>query len=220
VIWGAIYLLRTLGRSDEHHLASALPPACILIAHMAHLAFARAARGRQRVPQRRGIAETLVVSAVLASWVFLQGSDLYLSADLRGVHPIPALGEEISIASRKKAARLGRKIEAIRRLTRPGDTVLDLSNAPLLHVVTGRNGPGYIDVVTPGVFMNQDEERRLIRRMEAQPPALVIWPEHDFDRMPSRSIRVTAPLLSAWVRKHYRPTPNRRSTLLVPRASR
>lgn len=217
VIWGAIYLLRTLGRSDEHHLTSALPPACLLIAHATHLAFARVSRAALQVRLRGRLGETVLIVGVLASWIFLQGSDLYLSASLRGVHPIPALGEEVYIADSKLAARLGQKIEAIRRLTRPGDTVLDLSNAPLLHAVTGRNGPGYIDVITPGVFMNQDEERRLIARLDAKPPAVVIWPEHDFDWMPSRSIRVTAPLLTAWVREHYRPEQGRRSQILVPR---
>ena len=88
----------------------------------------------------------------------------------------------------------------------------------LLHVVTGRSGPGYIDVITPGAFMDRDEERRLIALMDARAPALVIWPDHDFDWMPSRSIRVTAPLLSAWVREHYRPQPGTRSTILVPRS--
>lgn len=32
-IWGGLYLLRALGRSDDHHLMTALPPACLLLAH-------------------------------------------------------------------------------------------------------------------------------------------------------------------------------------------
>ena len=97
--------------------------------------------------------------------------------------------------------------------------LIDLTHAPLLHVVTGRNGPGYIDVITPGVFMNEQEQQRLIERMDAQPPALVLWPEHDFDKMPSRSVRVTAPLVTDWVSRNYRrPKGAPHSNLLVPRS--
>ena len=41
VIFGAVFFLRTLGRSDEHHLTSALPPTCLLLAHTLHAALAR-----------------------------------------------------------------------------------------------------------------------------------------------------------------------------------
>ena len=32
-VFGGIFFLRTLGRSDEAHLVSALPPTCLLLAH-------------------------------------------------------------------------------------------------------------------------------------------------------------------------------------------
>jgi hypothetical protein len=220
VLWGGIYFLRTLGRSDEHHLASALPPACLLVAHLASLAF-RTARRRLELPERwRGATAAAVCLALLGAWVFLQGTDLYFDTRARGIHRLESLKETVFIRSERKAQRLDWRIRALRRSTQPDDTVLDLTNAPLLHVVTGRSGPGYFDVVTPGTFMSEAEERDFIARLDASPPALVLWPSRDFDRLPSRSIQATAPLVSEWVTEHYQePDPRYRRFLLVPRRS-
>jgi hypothetical protein len=219
-IWGGTYFLRTLGRSDEHHLASAIPPACLLLAHLASLSL-RAARLRLSLPGRwRSAAEATICLTILGAWVFLQGSDLYFDTQARGIYRLESLDDSVFISSEQKAQRLDWTIRAIRHSTQPDDTILDLTNAPLLHVVTGRNGPGYFDVVTPGTFMNPTEERGFIARLEASPPALVLWPSRDFDRMPSRSIQTTAPLLSKWVDEHYQePNPRHRRFLLVPRRS-
>jgi 4-amino-4-deoxy-L-arabinose transferase-like glycosyltransferase len=221
VIWGGVYFLRTLGRSDEHHLASAIPPVCLLVAHLGSLCFRAlwpltASDSRWR----RNAAEGLVCLAAVASWVFLQGTDLYFATEARGVHPIRSLNDEVFIRSSRKAARVDWQVQTIIQSTRPDDTLLDLTNAPLIHVLSGRNGPGYLDVVTPGVFMSRTEERAFVERLERSPPALVLWPRRDFDRMASRSVTRTAPLVSDWVKKHYRePDPRRRRLLLVPRKS-
>jgi len=215
VIWGGIYLLRTLGRSDEHHLTSAIPPACLLLAHFVGLPFGST---HSRPSGARHAVAWGACAVVLGGWVFLQGSDLYLSAFRRGLYPLRTLQGEIKISSKRQAAALDLKISTIRESTQPGDIMLDLTNAPLLHVVTDRNGPGFIDVVTPGVFLNEAEQRELIGRMELRPPALVLWPDHHFDWMPSRSLGVTAPLVAQWVHAHYRPMGKRPlSKMLVPR---
>ena len=200
-IWGGVYLLRTLGRSDEHHLASALPPACRLLAHSVATAF----RSRVTATRSTGVRSIALCCIVLVAWVMAQGSDLYLEAEMRGTHPVPQLVDEIAVRTRARAKKLGNRIDSILRHSRPGDTILDLTYSPLLHVVTDRNGPGFIDVITPGVFLNDDEERQLIRLLESRPPALVLLPERDFDRMPSRSLSATAPLVLDWVRAHYAP---------------
>jgi len=218
VIWGGLFFLRTLGRSDEHHLTSALPPACLLLAHLTSLAFG-GLRSRREAPRRwRSPAEALACLGVLALWIFLQGSDLYLDREMRGIFPLRCLDGAVSIPNPLKAQQIDANVEEIVESTRPGDIILDLTNAPLLHVLTGREGPGYGDVVTPGVFANPDDERAFVERLEQSPPALVLWPTHPFDWMRSRSIAVIAPRVSRWVVERYeRPDRRRRGFILSPR---
>lgn len=192
-VWGAVLFLRTLGRSDEHHLTSALPPACLLLAWLA-----------SRLPVR-GAAALGVAAVVLASWVFLQGSDLYLSPSWRGTHPLASLSGEVSIRDPRKAQRIDRRVRELAVRVGPGERFLDLGHAPLLHVLSGRRGPGHADVVTPGVFADPEEERRFVERLESAPPVLVLWPDGPFDGLASRSLEVTAPRLSHWVKAHYAP---------------
>jgi hypothetical protein len=105
-------------------------------------------------------------------------------------------------------------------LTEPGDTILDLSAAPLFHVLTGRPGPGQFDVVIPATFLNEDEEHAFVERLEAFPPTVVVTSVMPFDNMRTRAVSVTAPLVTRWLRTHYR---IHRSTvryhLWVPRES-
>ena len=218
VIWGGIFFLRTLGRSDEHHLMSALPPACLLLAHLASTTF-RALQSRATARGWRGrTAEGFACAAALAVWVFLQGSDVYLDREERGIHPLRCLDGAVFIDDAREASRLDMKVDTIVRSTKPEDTILDLTNAPMIHVLTDRLGPGYGDVVTPGVFANPADEVAFVKRLEQVPPALVLWPRRPFDRMPSRSITLTAPLVTRWVRQRYE-KPDRRpgGYILFPR---
>jgi hypothetical protein len=203
VIWGAIYILRTLGRSDEHHLTSALPPAILMLAHLASVGFGRLSGAAGSAGTRRAWWERLTCLVVLGIWIVLQGSDLYLSRDFRGVQPLQSLNGEVSIKLAAKARAIDRTVEGIRERTAPGDVILDLTHSPLLYVLSDRAGPGYSDVVSPGVFADPESERAFVRHLEEAPPKLVLWPRKPFDNMPERSLGATAPLLTAWVRRHY-----------------
>jgi len=203
-IWGAIYLVRAIGRSDEHHLTSALPPACLLIAHLVGLAIRAAARIRRMPAAGPAAAQWAVCAAVFAAWVVLQGSDLYLDPVERGVHSLHSLDGRVGIRSADRALRIDRSVQRIARLTQPHQTVLDLTHAPLLYVLAKRRGPGYGDVVTPGVFADPLDEREFVERLRRDPPELVLWPTHPFDDMPSRSLEAFAPRLTRFVRKNYR----------------
>jgi hypothetical protein len=198
VIFGAVFFLRTLGRSDEHHLTSALPPTCLLLAYALDAALRRLP-SHPRAPLR---AAGLGLAS-LAAWIFLQGSDRYLDPTVRGVHPLESLGGEVRIDNAKRAKDLDGRVEELRRRVSDGETFLDLTHAPLLHVLTGRSGPGYDDVVTPGVFADPADEERFVRVLERDPPAVVIWPRAPFDRMPSRSPSATAPRVTAWIQRHH-----------------
>lgn len=218
VIWGAIYMLRAIGRSDEHHLTSALPPACLLIAHGVSIAFGASSLAR-RLPSATVQLRWAACVVVFAVWGVLQGSDLYLDPSFRGIHPLRSLDSEVRIRSADRAARLDRSVDRIARLTPSNRTVLDLTHAPLLYVLADRSGPGYGDVVTPGVFADPENERAFVERLELDPPAMVLWPLEPFDGMPMRSLEIQAPRLSEWIRRNYEPVAGNgfREIALVPR---
>jgi len=219
VVWGAVYLVRAVGRSDEHHLTSALPPACLVIAHAVWLATRVPARLRGAARDAGAAVQWAACAAVFAAWVVLQGSDLYLDPFQRGVHRLRSLSGEVRIRSADRASEIDRSVARIARLTQPDETVLDLTHAPLIHVLAQRRGPGYGDVVTPGVFADPADEEAFVARLERDPPALVLWPTHAFDQMPSRSLEVYAPRVARFVRENYRPVRGRgfREIAFVPR---
>jgi hypothetical protein len=200
VVWGAVYILRALGRSDEHHLTTALPPACLALAVGLGWLVSRREGEAGPVASLRAYA---ACGATLALWGLLQGSDLPLDPALRGVHRIESLGGRVRVPEADLAARLDRSVLRIRRLVSPDETVLDLTHSPLIHVISGRLGPGLSDVVTPGVFADPERERAFIEHLERNPPALVLWPLQPFDSMPSRGVAVHAPRLAKWVARHY-----------------
>ncbi len=204
VVWGGIYLLRTLGRSDDHHLMSALPPACLLLVHGLGVLSRRSFDALSLRASIRVAATALVCAGAVSAWVVLQRVDLYLLPRYRGVIPLESTGGEIRVSGRALALRIDGVVETIRRLTRPEDVVLDMSGAPLFHLLSERRGPGYLDVISPGIFLSAEEERAFVARLAAAPPSAVIWPEVDFDRRADRSIERTAPELSAWVHSTYR----------------
>jgi len=204
VVWGGLYLLRALGRSDDHHLMSALPPVCLVLAHglgelvQRGLDLARASR-RTRAGVGAGVC-----AIVLSLWVYAMRVDFYLPEENRGVIPLQSTGGAIAVTTPQVARRIDNLVETIRRTTRPDDIILDMTGAPLLHPLSGRRGPGGIDVLTPGIFLDAAEEQAFVARLQRAPPVLVIWPLQDFDGRPERSIERTAPVLSDWVREAYR----------------
>lgn len=204
VVWGGVSLLRALGRSDDHHLMSALPPACLLLAHGIGLLVRRGLDAARPSDFVRSLARAGVCLIVLAGWVYAMRVDFYLPVQNRGVIPLQSTGGEVSVVSARVAKRVDQVARTLARTTRPQDTVLDMTGAPLLHLLSGRRGPGGIDVITPGMFLTQEEEKAFVARLQAAPPALVVWPLEDFDRRPDRSIVRTAPELSGWVRSAYK----------------
>jgi hypothetical protein len=185
VLWGAIYFVRSFGRADEPHLDSAIPPVCLLLAYTAHKVY-------ERWP--RLAAETAFVVGGFTLWIYLLGVDTifdytYLAAE-------PESNFEITWSQSKRLAK-------IEQWTKPGDQILDLTASPLLHVASERTGPGYRDVVMPGTFVGGGDEERFVAMLDANPPALVLWPLKIFDGMPERSLRRTAPRVVKWVLKRY-----------------
>lgn len=203
VVWGGVYFLRTLGRADVAHLDSAVPPACLVLAHLLAVATGRA-RTRPRTETRRAPRPVPVAlgAVAFAGWVLLQGSDRYREPDLLLRAPIPSAGGAIRV-SPSQARVVNRTVEALREHTREGDTILDLASSPIYHVLAGRLGPGLADVVVPGTFLDDAEEIAFVERLAQSPPAAVVWPSRDFDGLRERSIERIAPRLAAWVRRNY-----------------
>jgi hypothetical protein len=216
-VWGGIYFSRTLGRSDLPHLDSALPPVCLLVAHLFYTATRRfGARAEDGGAADRAVfAEpegrwrmTLfgVAGAVFAAWIFVSRSDLFLPQDRRGHLPVQSLAGATKLPRGKATIAQGIdwSILSILRWSRPGETVLDLTASPLFHVISNRNGPGVSDPLIPGTFITDEEEIRYVEALQRTPPAVVLRPERPFDRDPERTIERIAPRVAAWVDEHYR----------------
>ena len=199
VVFGAVYYFRSLGRADDAHLDSALPPALLLLAHALGLG-ATAARARSAGAGRAAVAASFAVAAL---WVYGSGTDRYLGLERRGTLPLHSAADRTETAWPLWSASIDRQVDVIRARTQPGDVVLDLSYSPLLHVLSGRLGPGGTDLVMPGSFLSPREERALIERLERHPPALVILTELHFDGTPARGLAQSAPRVLRWVKKRY-----------------
>jgi len=215
VVWGGVYFTRSFGRSDAPHLYSALPPICLLVAHAAWSAV-RSARARgMRV--ERGVLWT-VAGVVTGLWILLMGSDRIFWPGHLGREPLPSLGGRIGVKPDTGLLRVDEQIRTIAQLTGPDDVVLDLSASSLFHVLSGRRGPGHADVVMPGTFLDEAEERRFVARLEARPPTVVIYPGWLFDERKDRAVQASAPILWQWVKARYdRIGPYERFVLMVPK---
>ena len=161
VTWGGIYFIRSFGRADEPHLDSAIPPVCLLLAHLLSLVPRLPLPRPLDALRGRSWARPVALGAAFAAWVFLLGSDRYVYPRYRGAAFIPPVAME--------------RLEKIRRWTQPGDEILDLTASPMLHVLAERPGPGYFDVIMPGTFLTRRDEVRFIAHLAQSPPALVIW---------------------------------------------
>lgn len=218
VVWGAAFFIRSLGRSDEPHLDSVIPPICLLLAHLASRVFARMAPRLGFTGHRRVSAEVALGVLVLGGWIFLNETDVAIGRDSLGIHPILIGDESVHISQPSRAKLFNELFQNIEAKTRPGDVVLDMSASPIVHVATDRLGPGYFDVVMPGTFRTLEDELSFLERLKADPPVAVVWSTYAFDGMKERSASQTAPQITDWVQENYRQIgPNRRLVLLMHR---
>jgi hypothetical protein len=221
VVWGAVFFLRTLGRSDDHHLNSALPPAVLLLAYTASGLFARFWRNRDTQPSTRQISEIGALAGLLVAWLFIQGLDRNFDVWDRGLVPMRAGIASQDLKPTVEAIELERLLGSIQSRSRPGDTLLDLSASPLLYVLADRQSVGGFDIFMPGTFTSSQEEVAFVQRLEASPPALIIWPGWAFDSRRDRAVQRTAPLVSRWALDHYAPidaqSQSNRFVLLAPK---
>jgi hypothetical protein len=211
VVWGGMFFSRSLiGRSDEPHLDSAVPPVLLLAGHAVGLG---AARLRSRA------ARGALGAAVFALWVCVTAVPLYPGSMKRGAVPVETLGGDTLFHYYGNLwANFDEVVRAIQERTRPGDVVLDLTASPLFHVAAERGGPGRADLVMPGTFLSEAEELALIERLERARPALVVTSRRPFDEKIERSPAGHAPRLWIWVGRHYEPAVTLgRFALLAPR---
>jgi hypothetical protein len=217
VIWGGLFFLRSLGRSDSAHLYSAIPPVCLLLGHLASLAYKS---GGEEIATWRRRSKAAVGIVLFGLWFFLGGTDLPFDRENRGTAPLASLDDRVFIGPKSSIHRVDDHVALLRRATRPGDTILDLSASPLFHVLTDRLGPGHADLLMPGTFLSDQEEIAFLERLVADPPAVVIFPGWLFDKMEERSIRKTAPRIKQWVAKNYEHSGKmERYTLMWPRSA-
>jgi hypothetical protein len=151
----------------------------------------------------------------MAAWIFLLGSDR-----LWYVAPVRVQLEAVAktIAEQPDFRSLEPWVSGIRSLTEPEGVVLDMSCAPIFHVMTGRVGPGHADVLMPGTFRSPEEESAFLERVKRDPPQLVIFPGRPFDGMEERAVQRWAPRLTEWVMEHYRALGRHwKYILMVPR---
>ncbi len=204
VVWGAVFFLRTLGRSDVGHLESALPPVCLVFTDFLSRLLPWQRRSDPRGGMALPLASAALIVATLAAWVFLFETDQRLTAARLGTVPYESTGARISVPDAWRARALDGRVRKLIERTEPGDNILDLSAAPMVHVLTGRPGPGHFDIVVPGTFLDDSEERSFVERLEADPPAIVVVSTQPFDEMRARAVSATAPRVAEWLRTHYR----------------
>lgn len=204
VVFGAVYFTRSMGRSDVPHLDSTIPPIAVLLAYCASLStrskFLLAREGKRAAR----ISRIALCAGLLGLWIFLYGSDQYLDqAKMMGDSPMRNVSETIRLRPRSLGGIIDRLIPVIQKHAKPGETILVMSHAPLFYVLADRHGPGYFDVVMPGTFRRPEEEQGYLERIQADPPAVVVWPRAPFDHNQSRGLESSAPVLSRWITDHY-----------------
>jgi hypothetical protein len=116
---------------------------------------------------------------------------------------LESVNEDLWVGEYAAVRILDVKLPLIEQYSEPDDTILVMTHAPLIYVLAERHSPGYQDVIMPGTFLTREEERRLLERVKAAPPALVVWPSVHFDKMKSRGVRWTATELGVWILENY-----------------
>ena len=155
------------------------------------------------------------------AWLFIQGMDRNFDVWDRGLVPMRAGIASQDLKPTVEAIELERLLGSIESRSQPGDTLLDLSASPLLYVLADRQSVGGFDIFMPGTFTSSQEEVAFVQRLEASPPALIIWPGWAFDSRRDRAVQRTAPLVSRWALDHYAPidakSQSNRFVLLAPK---
>lgn len=215
VTWGAIYFTRVLGRSDEPHLASALPPVLLVATHGIWRIVEY--RRRRHPGPLEAWREPALRVGVFVFWAFFSASDRPLDPTFRGNRSFPPTADRISVSPTYYTRMIETRWETLRRVTKPGDTILDLSAHPGYHLLVDRRGVGGQDLIMPGTFLTPEEEDAFLERVKAAKPAAVLWPPKPFDEREERDIWVTAPKIAAWVVENYELTQYTREFILVPR---
>ncbi len=205
-VFGAVFFIRSTGRSDEPHLDSVIPPACMLVAHLCNVCFNAVWRPTATANARR-LASAALVVAVLGAWAFLGNVDRVTQQPAADVRRLEATHQRILVQPVQKSFRIDRTVHLLRRFTKPEDTILNLDNSPVFHILSGRTGPGYLDIIMPGTFIDDEAEIGFLERLKADPPAAVVWPTQDFDGMEERSFKRVAPRIAEWVTTNYTAIP-------------
>ncbi|MFP8881706.1 MAG: glycosyltransferase family 39 protein [Myxococcota bacterium] len=201
VTWGGVFFTRVIGRSDAGHLESAIPPVCLVIAHLVYSASHWL--GSRWPLWRSTPTRVLIECAVLAGWIFLFGTDRFVPVERRGTHRIQAGDSAWFVRNEGLASAVSECVAAIRELSEPGDTVFDLSVAPMFHLFADRGGVSRSGIVIPGTFITDEEEIAALEELQESPPAVVIVSLRHFDGATSRSIGLTAPRITQWVGLNY-----------------
>ncbi|MGE4609256.1 MAG: hypothetical protein AAEJ52_21180 [Myxococcota bacterium] len=216
VVFGGVFFTRSTGRSDEPHLDSVIPPVCLLVAHFLSVVFDKG--WPQTGPTLRTLGASAVVAGTVASWIYLLATDGVAFPDSKGMRPLRNVDEHIVVRPIEKARDIDRTTYLLRTVTKPGELILNLSATPVFHALSGRQGPGYFDIMMLGTFLEDEDEIWFLEHLKKNPPAAVVWPGRKFDNMESRSIQHVAPRVTAWVRANYAPLPKQhRWFVMVPR---
>jgi hypothetical protein len=203
VVFGGTFFVRSMGRSDVPHLDSAIPPVLVLLAYCVSFT-TRLPVFRPEVGGRMAVARkwTLLV-CFFGAWSYLNGVDLYLHPEEIGDIPLKSAAGTIYVSSQKFGTSLDKVVPPIQKYSEPGDTILVMTNAPIIYPLAQRYSPGYFDVIMPGTFRSTEEELRFLEHLKAEPPTVVVWPRGRFDRMGGRGLKQTAPELAEWIVDHY-----------------
>lgn len=201
-LWGGLFFLRSLTRSDEPHLDSVIPPVLLLAVHGVYSVTRRVEVARGWDAARRTAVERAVVLAGVALWLFMHATDTWIPHARRGGNPIHATHDQIEVSDPTQAFLTDLIVRRL-KLTSPDARVLDLSASPIYLVLANRRGYPSPDIVMPGTFLTPEEETTFIENVQRNPPAIVIWSKKPFDRDPAKAVAKTSPRLAAWVKTNY-----------------
>ncbi len=201
-LWGLVFFLRSLTRSDEPHLDSVIPPVLLLASHGVYMVVRRVAPLTETGAGKRAWIDRGVILAAVSLWIVLLGVDTYVPHARRGGNVVHAVKGRIEVGQKSQAILTDLIVRRI-KLTPPNARILDLTVSPMYHVLADRRGYNAPDIVMPGTFLSPEEEQDFINRVKRNPPALVIWSKKPFDRNPEKAVELTSPKLAAWVKANY-----------------